>query len=105
MEKNILTNSLRSVFVCALMLFATQAFADAWDGTSKVRPQQDENGVFIIKSAEELAWFSDSSNSGYKIWGKAQVYVMNARLDADLDMGNEDLSRYDYKIQLGLEGI
>lgn len=89
MEKNILTNRFCGVFVCAFMLFIAQVFADAWDGKSMSRPQQDENGVFIITSAEELAWFSDSSNSGYKIWGKAQVYVMNARLDADLDMGNE----------------
>lgn len=88
MEKNILTNRFCGVLVCTIMLFVAQAFA-AWNGKSMSRPQQDENGVFIITSAEELAWFSDSSNSGYKIWGKAQVYVMNARLDADLDMGNE----------------
>ena len=89
MEKNILTNRFCGVLVCTIMLFVTQAFADAWDGTSKVRPQQDENGVFIIKSAEELAWFSDTTN--YKLTGDGttQMYKVNARLDADLDLGGE----------------
>lgn len=88
MEKNILTNRFCGVFVCAFMLFVAQAFA-AWDGTSKVRPQQDENGVFIITSAEELAWFSDTTN--YKLTGDGttQMYKVNARLDADLDLGGE----------------
>lgn len=45
--------------------------------------------MFIIKSEAELAWFADSTNSGYKIWSPAQPYEVSARLDADLDMGNE----------------
>ena len=89
MDKNIRMNRFCGVFVCALMLFVTQAFADAWDGKSMSRPQQDENGVFIIKSAEELAWFSDTTN--YKLTGDGttQMYKVNARLDADLDLGGE----------------
>lgn len=89
MDKNILTNRFCGVFVCAIMLFVAQAFAAAWDGKSMSRPQQDKNGVFIITSAEELAWFSDTTN--YKLTGDGttQMYKVNARLDADLDLGNE----------------
>lgn len=38
MDKNILTNRFCGVFVCAIMLFVTQAFAAAWDGSSMSRP-------------------------------------------------------------------
>ena len=88
MDKNILTNRFCGVFVCAIMLFVAQAFA-AWNGSDMSRPQQDKNGVFIIKSEAELAWFSDTTN--YKLTDDktTQLYEVNARLDADLDMGNE----------------
>jgi len=71
-----------------LVLGMGSAFA-AWNGTSKTRPLQDENGVFIIKNEAELAWFADTTN-----WktpeniqnNKPQLFDINARLEADLDM-------------------
>lgn len=84
MEKNILTNSLRSVFVCALMLFATQAFA-AWDGSSMEEPgvqEIDGKDFYLIENESQLAWFANETNKG----GKLDI---NAKLVADLDMNHK----------------
>ncbi len=34
----------------------------AWDGVSTSEPEQDENGVYQIKTGAELAWISEQSN-------------------------------------------
>lgn len=73
MDKNILTNRLCGVFVCAIMLFATQAFA-AWDGTSTAQPTK-EGDYYIIDTEAKLAWYAKNYNSG------------NAKLTADMDLG------------------
>lgn len=88
MDKNILTNRFCGVFVCAAMLFVGQSFA-AWDGQESVRPEQDAKGVFLIKSEANLAWISDSTNANYQILTSSRQYLINVRLEADLDMGNE----------------
>lgn len=95
MDKN--SSFAKILFTFILMLGLNSAFAalddsTKWDGKARVRPQQDSNGVFVITSAAELAWLSDSTNTTnaglYKIWGSPQQYKVNMRLDADLDMGN-----------------
>lgn len=43
----------------------TLTYAGAgWDGTTKTEPAQDENGVYQIGTAAELAWFADAVNNG-----------------------------------------
>ena len=43
----------------------TLTYAGAgWDGTTKTKPTQDENGVYQIGTAAELAWFADAVNKG-----------------------------------------
>lgn len=43
----------------------TLTYAGAgWDGTAKTAPTQDENGVYQIGTAAELAWFADAVNNG-----------------------------------------
>ena len=37
---------------------------EGWDGTAKTAPAQDENGVYQIGTAAELAWFADAVNNG-----------------------------------------
>ena len=64
MEKNILTNRFCGVFVCALMLFATQVFA-AWNGTSMEEPSVQEidgKDFYLIENEDQLAWFANETN-------------------------------------------
>ena len=79
---------LNKFVLIAGLLLASQGFA-AWDGVTKTRPSQDAEGVFIITNEAELAWLSDTTNSGYTILANAQMFRINVRLEADLDMGNE----------------
>ena len=81
MEKN----RFSCVILCAFMLFVSQAFA-AWDGKESKRPEQDANGVFLIRSEANLAWFSDTTNYKLTAITVNQQYEINARLEADLDM-------------------
>lgn len=86
MDKNILTNRFCGVFVCALMLFATQVFA-AWDGSisEKAPSTAEENGktFYLIENESQLAWFANETN---KKGGKQDI---NAKLVADLDMNHK----------------
>ena len=85
MDKKIRKNRFRGVLFGALMLVAGQAFA-AWNGnmekpeTSKI----DSKDYYIIKNEAQLAWFANETNKakGYKT-------NINAKLDADLDMGGK----------------
>ncbi len=86
MEKNILTNRFCGVFVCALMLFATQVFA-AWDGSSMEEPEIQEiegKNFYLINDEAELAWFANETNKN----PGARLNI-NAKLNADLDMNHK----------------
>lgn len=52
--------------------------ADPWDGTTKTEPQKDENGVYQIGTAAELAWFAATD-------GKS-----SAKLTADIELAGFD---------------
>ena len=52
--------------------------ADPWDGTTKTEPQQDDNGVYLIGTAAELAWFAATD-------GKS-----SAKLTADIELAGFD---------------
>ena len=52
--------------------------ADPWDGTTKTEPQKDDNGVYLIDTAAELAWFAATDGSG------------SAKLTADIELASYD---------------
>lgn len=52
--------------------------ADPWDGTTKTEPQKDDNGVYLIGTAAELAWFAATD-------GKS-----SAKLTADIELAGYD---------------
>ena len=52
--------------------------ADPWDGTTKTEPQKDDNGVYLIGTAAELAWFAATDGSG------------SAKLTADIELAGYD---------------
>ena len=52
--------------------------ADPWDGTTKTEPQKDDNGVYRIGTAAELAWFAATDGSG------------SAKLTADIELASYD---------------
>ncbi|MDO4869580.1 MAG: fibronectin type III domain-containing protein [Bacillota bacterium] len=54
-----------------------------WDGETKTEPAADEDGVYQIGTAEELAWFADAVNNGV---GAAY----NAKLIEDIDLSGRD---------------
>ena len=51
---------------------------DPWDGTTKTEPQKDDNGVYLIGTAAELAWFAATD-------GKS-----SAKLTADIELAGYD---------------
>lgn len=51
---------------------------DPWDGTTKTEPQKDDNGVYLIGTAAELAWFAATDGSG------------SAKLTADIELAGFD---------------
>ncbi len=52
--------------------------ADPWDGAASTEPQKDDNGVYLISSAAELAWFAATD-------GKS-----SAKLTADIELAGYD---------------
>ena len=52
--------------------------ADPWDGTTKTEPQKNDNGVYLIGTAAELAWFAATDGSG------------SAKLTADIELAGFD---------------
>ena len=52
--------------------------ADPWDGTTKTEPRKDDNGVYLIGTAAELAWFAATDGSG------------SAKLTADIELASYD---------------
>lgn len=59
-----------------------EELGDAWDGKAKTEPEADENGIFLIGTPAELAWFADHVN--------AKGADQNAVLLSDLHLGNFD---------------
>lgn len=56
-----------------------------WDGTTLSEPAQDENGVYLIGTGPELAWFASNHNSA------------NAKLTADISLGGYGVTISYYK--------
>lgn len=52
--------------------------ADPWDGTTKTEPQKDDNGVYRIGTAAELAWFAATDGNS------------SAKLTADIELAGFD---------------
>lgn len=55
-----------------------KAGENAWDGKTKIEPKKDGNGVYLIGTAAELAWFAATD-------GKT-----SAKLTADIDLAGFD---------------
>ena len=64
--------------VLTVMASMQTAGADPWDGTTKTEPQKDDNGVYLIGTAAELAWFAATDGSG------------SAKLTADIELASYD---------------
>lgn len=64
--------------VLTIMASMQTVGADPWDGTTKTEPQKDDNGVYLISSAAELAWFAATD-------GKS-----SAKLTADIELAGYD---------------
>lgn len=52
--------------------------ADPWDGTTKTEPRKDDNGVYLIGTAAELAWFAATDGNS------------SAKLTADIELAGFD---------------
>lgn len=52
--------------------------ADPWDGTTKTEPRKDDNGVYLIGTAAELAWFAATDGNS------------SAKLTADIELAGYD---------------
>lgn len=64
--------------VLTIMASMQTVGADPWDGTTKTEPRKDDNGVYLISSAAELAWFAATD-------GKS-----SAKLTADIELAGYD---------------
>lgn len=64
--------------VLTIMASMQTVGADPWDGTTKTEPQKDDNGVYLIGTAAELAWFAATDGSG------------SAKLTADIELASCD---------------
>lgn len=52
----------------------------SWDGTSKTEPEKDADGVYLIKTGNEMAWFADTVNTtNQSISGKLQADINLAK--------------------------
>lgn len=60
------------------------ALAGPWDGTTETMPTQDENGIYQIATAAELAWFRTHIND------KSSSPASKAVLTADIDLGGHN---------------
>ena len=64
--------------VLTIMASMQTVGANPWDGTTKTEPQKDDNGVYLIGTAAELAWFAATDGSG------------SAKLTADIELASYD---------------
>lgn len=60
----------------------------AWDGTSKLDPQKDNSGCYLIRSAAELAWFQGTLESAKKAVVTATM-TASAKLCCDINMNKK----------------
>lgn len=58
------------------------SFSASWDGTTETEPEKDEEGVYQIGTAAELAWFRTHVNN-------TVACDSNAVLTGDIDLGNQ----------------
>ena len=84
-------------FYC-LALFVAPTFS----AFGQTQPSQDENGYYLIESAEHLKWFRDQVNASeheqVDTNGDGQINMdddtvvrLNAKLTADIDLGGESV--------------
>ena len=64
--------------VLTIQVTLERAGEDAWDGTTATEPTTDENGIYLIGSGAELAWFAQTVNSGQT--------AISARLTNDIEL-------------------
>ena len=57
----VLTVSTVSPLIAEVMAASVQ---NPWDGKTLTVPEVDENGVYVIRTGEELAWFAAEVNRG-----------------------------------------
>ena len=85
-------------FYC-LALFVAPTFS----AFGQTQPSQDENGYYLIESAEHLKWFRDQVNASeheqVDTNGDGQINMdddtvvrLNAKLTADIDLGRRSVS-------------
>lgn len=55
-----------------------------WDGSTKTEPEKDENGVYLIETGPELAWFASNHNNA------------SAKLTADVSLGGYSVTISSY---------
>lgn len=61
--------------------------ASIWDGKSKVEPKQ-QDGVYQIATAAELAWFQGDANHASSVAELPVTITANAKLLTNIDLGN-----------------
>ncbi len=66
-----------TIFVNTGMQALSQA--GVWDGTTKSPVKANDDGVYLISNAAELAWFADTINNG-------EDQSLNAQLTADINL-------------------
>ena len=97
-------------FYC-LALFVAPTFS----AFGQTQPSQDENGYYLIESAEHLKWFRDQVNASeheqVDTNGDGQINMdddtvvrLNAKLTADIDLGGESWTPIDGRQSYGLFG-
>lgn len=65
-----------------------------WDGTTAVTPDTDENGTYLISSAEELAGFATLVNTKGETSGTYDNCAINAKLDRDINMSGQNWASF-----------
>ena len=89
MKKKIFSFVLALLVMLNIMPIGVMAAESAgtWNGTKTTKPVQEDN-VYLIGSAEELAWFAKKTNTS----GNTGI---SARLTADINLNNQNWSNYE----------
>ena len=89
-ERNMLTTVVGNVLTTATEInvsiddnFATKYTLTMWDGKS-VKPVVEDNGVYEIYEAAELAWFAQQVNAGVKFAGKTVKLCKDIHLNGEV---------------------
>lgn len=70
--------------VLTIKFTVRKAAENAWDGKTTTEPATDENGVYLIGTGAELAWFAQKVNGGSA--------KLSGILTADIDLAGYELS-------------